>query len=99
MFDDFDINDYTTSSAATSATTVVAKKQKYYPLYKNYPNGSEEYYKRIVEEDEIWENKKILFLCNNLFFKDPLFKKLSSMKCRVWNQKSKDVCEIGRAHV
>ena len=60
-------------------------KRKYFPLYRNYGNGSPQYYRRIVDDDQVWELTKILLVDDvgivARFFPCPVITKIGRL-CR-----------------
>jgi hypothetical protein len=50
---DFEFDGVLEALVEEKKTFVLAeeKKKKYYPLYRGYPNGSKQYYKRLMEEE------------------------------------------------
>jgi hypothetical protein len=88
---DFDISDY---KVKNNSPEPKKNKRKCYPLYKNYSNGSEKYYKRIVDEDPVWDGTRILFI-NDVgsylsgIIKHPLLKKFQKIDCTILECKNK----------
>ena len=92
----FNINDYKFEDSSSKPT---GKKRKYYPLYKDYDNGSEKYYKRIVDEDPVWDDTRIFFINEtgsyfSCFSKHSLLKKFQNIDCTVFE--CKNTSNLGR---
>jgi len=92
---DFDINKY---KIEDNSSKTKKKKRKYYPLYENYDNGSEKYYKRIVDEDPVWDGTRIFFMNDtgylSYLMKHPLLKKFQNIDCTVFESKNTSKLDI-----